>query len=84
MAQFTVIITAIGPNGCDRKAGPGEKLHARCKKLDCPDCLTYDFVQNLRVKGMTVAKATVTHNPGRPGAEVVDDLLNNTRASGSF
>lgn len=84
MGQFLITIKAIGANGCDRRSQPGEKLHHRCKRLDCPDCLAYDFVQQLRLKGMVPAEAEITHNPGRVGGEVTDDLLTNTRKNGSF
>ncbi len=83
MAQFTLTITAIGPNGCDRKAQPGDKLHGRCSKLTCPDCLTYDYMLLLRQKGMAIGDATFTHQPGTD-REVVDDMVLNERTKGSF
>lgn len=83
MAQFTFSITAAGPNGCDRKAQPGDRLHGRCGKLTCPDCLAYDFMLNLRQKGMIVHAATFTHQPGTD-AEVTDNIVLNERTQGSF
>lgn len=83
MGQFNICITAIGPNGCDRKTLPGGKLYGRCGKLTCPDCLMFDFVQMLRMKGMTVGIAKLTHYPGT-AREVVDDVLVNERKSGDF
>ena len=83
MAQFNFSITAIGPNGCDRKAAPGDKLHGRCGKLTCPDCLCYDFMLHIRQKGMAVGIATFTHHPGTE-REVVDNLVANERTAGSF
>lgn len=86
MGIFRIEIKASGGNGCDRRAGPGDKLYARCKRLDCVDCLTQDFVQMLRQKSFTVIEATFTHNAGAvvPGVEVVDNVLTNTRLAGQF
>lgn len=83
MGQFRFTVTAIGPHGCDRKAQAGEKLYSRCGRFGCPDCMAYDFLQQLRQKGMTVGEATLTHWPGTK-TEVVDDLLKNERKSGTF
>jgi len=74
MGQFNITITAVGPHGCDRKAKAGDKLYGRCQKMNCPDCLAYDFVQMLRQKGMQIDKAEFRHWPGS-SSEVVDDLL---------
>jgi hypothetical protein len=84
MGQFRLTITAMGANGCDRRAGAGEKLHQRCGKFQCPDCMAYDFVQQMKQKGITIASATFTHNPGREGSEVVDDLIKNERVAGTL
>lgn len=87
MGDFNINITATGGHGCERKAKPGEKLHGRCKRLDCPDCLAHEFVQQLKQRGMfgssPHAKAEFTHWPGQP-VEVVDDMLTNERKSGTF
>jgi hypothetical protein len=83
MGQFKFQIAAIGSNGCDRRAAPGEKLHARCGKFTCPDCMAYDFVQTLKQKGIAVGEATFTHYPGTK-IEVVDDLVKNERRSGQL
>lgn len=52
MGAFRIEIVGVGGHGCERKAKPGEKLHARCGRFNCPDCLAYDFVQRLRQAGM--------------------------------
>jgi len=83
MGQFNINITAIGGHGCTRKEKPGEKLHGRCGRFGCPDCMAYDFLQQLRQKGVTVEDATFTHWPGTK-VEVVDDLVKNERRSGNF
>jgi excisionase family DNA binding protein len=86
MGTFNLSITASGGHGCERKAKPGEKLYGRCGRFGCSDCMAYEFVQEMRQKGMlqsSEAQATFTHWPGQPD-QVVDDLLTNTRKSGSF
>jgi hypothetical protein len=84
MGQFRVEIVGIsGAHGCDRRAVPGEKLHARCGKFTCVDCVLFDVVQQLRQKGISIGRATFTHYPGE-AREVVDDIAKNTRASGQF
>lgn len=87
MGDFNINITATGGHGCERKAKAGDKLWGRCGKFNCPDCMAYEFVQQLKQKGMfgssTHAKAEFTHWPGQESA-VVDDMLNNERKSGQF
>ena len=86
MGDFNINITATGGHGCERKAQPGEKLYGRCGKFNCPDCMAYEFVQQLKQRGMLgypTSKAELTHWPGQPVA-VVDDLLMNERKHGKF
>lgn len=83
MGQFRLSITAIGPHGCNRKAKAGEKLHDRCGRFGCPDCMAYDFLQQMKQKGMMIGEATFTHWPGSDN-EVIDDLAKNERKSGGF
>lgn len=87
MGTFNINITAVGGHGCDRKAKAGEKLYARCGRFGCPDCMAYDFAQQLKQRGMfgnsANDKAEFTHWPGEP-SQVVDDLLLNERKSGQF
>jgi hypothetical protein len=52
MGAFNINITGVGGHGCERKAKPGEKLHGRCGRFTCPDCLAYEFTQRLRQAGM--------------------------------
>lgn len=52
MGAFRIEIVGVGGHGCERKAKPGEKLHGRCGRFNCPDCMAYEFVQQLRQKGM--------------------------------
>lgn len=52
MGAFNINITGVGGHGCERKAKAVEKLHGRCGRFNCPDCMAYEFVQQLRQKGM--------------------------------
>jgi hypothetical protein len=87
MGDFNINITASGGHGCERKAKAGEKLYGRCGRFNCPDCMAYEFVQQLKQRGMfgnlISAKAEFTHWPGQ-ASSVVDDMLTNERKSGSF
>ena len=86
MGKFNITIVGVGNHGCDRHSIEGEKLRTRCNRLTCVDCLTYDFVQNLRQKGFRIGIADFTHHVGAVDQSmvVVDDLLDNTRKSGQF
>lgn len=52
MGAFNINITGVGGHGCERKAKAGDKLYARCGRFNCPDCMAYEFVQQLKQKGM--------------------------------
>jgi hypothetical protein len=83
VGQFRLEISAIGAHGCERKAHQGDKLYNRCGKFGCADCMAYDFVQMLRVRGFTIEGARFVHFPGA-SQEVIDDLLVNERKRGAF
>jgi hypothetical protein len=76
MGAFNINITGVGGHGCERKAKAGEKLHGRCGRFTCPDCMAYEFVQRLRQAGMVREGEQATGQelkPGEPppdGAEV--------------
>ena len=80
MGNFRIEIEAVGGHGCSRNFKDGEKVFG-CRRMDCPDCLTREFVEKLNSK-MSVSSATFTHWPGQP-VQVVDDLLTGIR-KGSF
>lgn len=52
MGVFNINITGVGGHGCERKAKAGDKLYGRCGRFNCPDCMAYEFVQQLKQKGM--------------------------------
>lgn len=78
MGAFNINITGVGGHGCERKAKAGEKLHGRCGRFNCPDCLAYEFVQRLKQAGMVRDGDTATgqelkDNEEAPsGAEIYD------------
>lgn len=65
MGAFNINITGVGGHGCERKAKAGEKLHGRCGRFTCPDCMAFEFVQRLKQAGMVREGDTAT------GQEVV-------------
>ena len=75
MGAFNINITGVGGHGCERKAKAGDKLHGRCGRFNCPDCIAYEFTQQLRQKGMrrdgdTATGQEVVHSPAcNPNSE---------------
>ena len=59
MGAFKIEIVGVGGHGCERKAGPGQKLYGRCGRFNCPDCMAYELVQQMRQKGMLSTDGTV-------------------------
>lgn len=70
MGAFNINITGVGGHGCERKAKPGEKLHGRCGRFTCPDCLAYDFVQRMRQAGMVRDGDTAVGQELKDGEDV--------------
>lgn len=86
MGAFNINITGVGGHGCERTAKAGEPLFRRCGRFTCPDCMAYEFVQQLKQRGMLQhpeASAKFTHWPSTP-SQVIDDMVKNERESGSF
>lgn len=84
MGTFRVEVQGVGGHGCQRDIKDGRMVYG-CQSMGCPDCITREFVETLKRKGMMAmpdAKATFTHWPGEKG-EVVDDLLTKVR-KGNF
>lgn len=52
MGAFKIEIIGVGGHGCERKAKAGEKLHGRCGRFNCPDCMAYEYVQRMKQAGM--------------------------------
>lgn len=72
MGAYKIEILAVGGHGCERKAKQGDKLHARCRRMDCPDCVAYEFIQTLRAKGM-LSDGQAQGNELKPGEEAPPD-----------
>lgn len=71
MGAFKIEILGVGGHGCERMAKPGDQLYRRCGRFNCPDCVAFDFVQQLKSKGMlregdTAQGQPVTHSPACP------------------
>lgn len=71
MGAFNISITGVGGHGCERKAKAGEKLHGRCGRFNCPDCMAYEFTQQLRQKGM-VREGDQAYSVEVPESEAVE------------
>lgn len=67
MGAFNINITGVGGHGCERKAQPGEKLHGRCGRFTCPDCMAYEFVQRMKQAGMLREGEQATGQELQPG-----------------
>lgn len=72
MGTFLIEITAVGGHGCQREVKDGGTVYG-CGTMNCPDCLTAHFVQDMKRAGVNVAKASLTHWPGQP-SQVVDEF----------
>jgi hypothetical protein len=73
MGAFNINITGVGGHGCERKAKPGEKLHGRCGRFTCPDCMAYEFVQRMKQAGMLSESGTAQGNEIQPGSSAPVD-----------
>jgi hypothetical protein len=81
MGTFNVQVTAVGGHGCQREVKDGQTVYG-CRRMDCPDCITREYVAQMQRSGASVSEAKLTHWPGEP-SQVVDDLLTRKR-QGSF
>ena len=80
MGTYRIEIENVGGHGCKREPKEGERVYG-CRRMDCPDCITADFVERLCRGGAGSAgnlKATFTHWPGDP-SQVVDRITVNER-----
>lgn len=62
MGDFRIVIEAMGGHGCQREAKQGEAF-VGCGHENCPDCMARVFVDQLKVRGFQIFKATFTHWP---------------------
>jgi hypothetical protein len=94
MGDFRIVIEAVGGHGCNRTAKEGEGLGPPCVDAGCPDCAARAFVAELKAKGCSVQRATLTHWPihsdgqgeiarSKP-RDIVDDVLAAKRIRNSF
>src|SRR5438045_1286914 len=79
MGAFNINITGVGGHGCERKAKAGEKLHGRCGRFTCPDCMAYEFVQRMKQAGMVregdsaYSIEVTADRPAPEGAQVFEE-----------
>lgn len=73
MGNFRIIIDAVGGHGCSREFKDGEKFPG-CGRLDCPDCVTAEFVQRLKLSQSSIQSAKLIHWPGQESS-VEDEFI---------
>lgn len=88
MGMFRVEVQGVGAHGCQRTIKSGEQVQNFCGSMSCPDCITREYVRQLKRAGVFFegasdpiagpARATITHWPGQ-ACHVVDDILTGTR-----
>jgi hypothetical protein len=85
MGLHRIVIEASGGHGCQREKGDGEQVFG-CRRMDCPDCLTQEFVEKMRKIG-SVEKAELTHWPNAAewgGTPIMDEYIGETRSIESY
>lgn len=73
MGDFRIVVNAVGGHGCQRDLKDGERVFG-CGSMNCPDCLTAEFIAKLQRASTHVKDATLTHWPGQP-SEVRDEFI---------
>jgi hypothetical protein len=73
MGDFRIEVNAIGGHGCQRNVKDGETVFG-CGAMNCPDCLTAEYIAKLQRSGAHVKDATLTHWPGQ-ASEVKDEFV---------
>lgn len=76
MGNFRIVIDAVGAHGCSRASKDGEKFSG-CGRLDCPDCVTAEFIQRLKLSQSSIQSAKLIHWPEEPGT-VEDEFVLDT------
>lgn len=71
MGAFRVELDAVGGHGCQRERRDGDTVYG-CGQMNCPDCLTSEYVAKMRRAGVLITSASLTHWPGQP-AQVKDE-----------
>jgi hypothetical protein len=88
MGTFRVEVQATGNHGCERDKS-GDVVITGCGLVGCPDCLTREYVANLKAAGVhfdttgsenSIGYAKITHWPGGWGT-VYDNLLTGKRTN---
>lgn len=75
MGLFRVELEATGGHGCQREVGDGGTVYG-CRRMDCPDCITADYVE--RMKQFSGLEAKIIHWPDAAnwgGQSVIDEYV---------
>ncbi len=72
MGDFRITVNAVGGHGCQREVKDGGTVYG-CGSMNCPDCITAKYLNDLRQTGTSVKDAKIEHWPGQP-SEVVDQF----------
>jgi hypothetical protein len=63
MGDYRVVVEATGGHGCQRETGKDEGKIFGCRRQDCPDCITQEYVAKMKAIGQHVKSATLVHWP---------------------
>lgn len=71
VGAFKIQVDAIGNHGCQRERVDGDTVYG-CGSMNCPDCLTSEYIAKMRRAGVLMTSAVITHWPGQP-TQVTDE-----------
>jgi hypothetical protein len=77
MGLYRVVLEATGGHGCERNYGKGEKVLG-CRRMNCPDCITQEYIEKMRAAGQNISKAELIHWPDAGnwgGVPLVDEFV---------
>lgn len=77
MGLYRVTIEATGGHGCQREVGDGGTVFG-CRRMECPDCMVVEFVENMKRMGQHISKAELVHWPDAAqwgGTSVIDEIV---------
>ena len=76
MGLYRVVLEATGGHGCQREIEPGKPFFG-CRRQDCPDCVTQEYVEKMKSIGQHVSKAELIHWPNAAewGGQTITDTF---------
>jgi hypothetical protein len=87
MGLYRVTVEATGGHGCQREIGKDEGVIFGCRRMDCPDCITQEYVAKMKAAGQAVSKAEFIHWPNAEqwgGLPIVDEYVGPLFTVGSY